>query len=329
VVTETTPTASSATPRYTIADLCRDAEAHGFSATPRLITDWVELGLLDAPDRHGLGRARGSAAGTWSEAQRQLFLALLDKRREVKHIAPLCNMPVWLWLFWGDEYAPLRQVRRALETWGGVRGGTKGLSWAKAHASARQQVERWGSSLARPKDRQALVDALSKMIYKQQFDSDALVPLLERVFDPAHTGQPRGPLGAPVTPADYALLIRVRLEALAQLDALDNSLFEWARFMYLTMLPQYFQGQPQFAADPELGKLFTRPDINELVNNVCASLIGTIALARAVPSSASNNTLDNPKTWVDNRLRATITHTVATDSGLEVGLEVKPKDHQD
>jgi hypothetical protein len=48
-------------------------------------------------------------------------------------------------------------------------------------------VERWSSSLARPKDRKALVDALSKMIYKQQFDFDALVPLLERVFDPAHS----------------------------------------------------------------------------------------------------------------------------------------------
>jgi hypothetical protein len=294
-----------------------------------LITDWVELGLLDRPDRRWLGRAQGSAAGTWLEAQRQLFLALLGKRREVKHIAPLCNIPVWLWLFWGDEYAPLRQVRRALETWGGVRGGTKGLSWAKARASARQQVEQWGSSLARPKDRKALVDALSKIIYKQQLDFDTLVPLLERVFDPTHTGQPRGPLGAPVTPADYALLIRVRLETLAQLDALDDSLFEWARFMYLTMLPQYLQDQPQFAADPELGKLFTRPDINELVNNACTSLIATIGLARAVPTSASSSSLENPKTWVDNRLRATITHTVATDSGMEVGLEVKPRDDQD
>ena len=132
-----------------------------------------------------------------------------------------------------------------------------------------------------------------------------------------------------MTPADYALLIRVRLETLAQLDVLDDSLFEWARFMYLTTLQLYMQDQPHFAADPELGKLFTRPDINELVNNACTSLIATIGLARAVPTSASDNTLENPKTWVDNRLRTTITHTVAEDSGLEVSLEVKPKDHQD
>lgn len=69
--------------RYTKADLLDAAQAHGTPATGRLITDWVSLGLLDKPVPRSRGRGKG-VERTWSENQLQLFVVLLDKRREVR-----------------------------------------------------------------------------------------------------------------------------------------------------------------------------------------------------------------------------------------------------
>ena len=54
---------------------------------------------------------------------------LLAKRGEISRIAALCNIPVVIWLWWGDEYVPPRQTLRALSTWAGTE---------KAPAGARQ-----------------------------------------------------------------------------------------------------------------------------------------------------------------------------------------------
>src|SRR4051794_29590144 len=103
--------------RYTADDLVRLAARRGHSgATQRLITDWAAKGLLDRPLSPGLGRGAGSEKGTWSERQAELFITLLDKRRETKQIPTLCNVPVAMWLYFGPAYVPVRQVRRALET---------------------------------------------------------------------------------------------------------------------------------------------------------------------------------------------------------------------
>ncbi len=102
--------------RFTRQDLITEANAIRPGATDRLITDWVEIGLLDHPHKPGLGRGAGSQPGTWPASQLKLFLALWGKKPEAT-IAHLCNIPVYLWLFWGDEFAPLTQVRRAMNSW--------------------------------------------------------------------------------------------------------------------------------------------------------------------------------------------------------------------
>ena len=103
-------------PTYTASDLIRASESRQDPVSQRLITDWVSKGLLDRPTVRGLGRGKGTVAA-WPESQHRLFLVLLEKRREVKRTATLCNIPVSVWLLWGDEYVRLRQVRRALNTW--------------------------------------------------------------------------------------------------------------------------------------------------------------------------------------------------------------------
>jgi hypothetical protein len=63
--------------------------------------------------------ARGHERPSRDE-QLNLLLALLEKRPTVTHVAPLCNIPVFLWPWFDDRYVPVEQARRALMTWGGA-----------------------------------------------------------------------------------------------------------------------------------------------------------------------------------------------------------------
>src|SRR5205809_339547 len=119
--------------QFTKVALLAEAQRAGFTASSRLITDWVSVGLLDQATRRGRGRGRGLTA-TWPEEQKNLFLTVLKKRQETARIAPLCNIPVFVWLWWGDSFIPLRQVRRALNTWSGA--NEHGRSWRTAEQAA-------------------------------------------------------------------------------------------------------------------------------------------------------------------------------------------------
>ncbi len=297
---------------YTNEILIAEAKAKGYDVSARLITDWVQLGLLDRPEKHGLGRGRGFIA-VWAEAQCHLFLTLLDKRREAKRIGPLCNIPVWLWLFWGDAYVPLRQVRRALRTWGEFQGvPRKGVAWKHGRKAGENFINQIGHPDAAKKDRKALQDAIAGMLYRGEFDRQRLLPLVRRVFDPHDTGKSRGPAGSQFSPEDIVTLIEARYEALHELDKLDDSLFEWARFTYLTGLQEYQRDRPQLAADPDLGKLFTQPDLNEMVLGSCSHLITLLGSALVFPMSAPAGSLENPETWRVNNLHLDINQVTAS-----------------
>lgn len=101
--------------RYTKAELIRLANEVRLGATERLLTDWIELGLIGAPSRRALGRGKGSSGGTWSQNQKDLFLTVWAKRADAP-IRDLCNIPVYLWVWWGEEHVALRQVKRSMAT---------------------------------------------------------------------------------------------------------------------------------------------------------------------------------------------------------------------
>src|SRR5438876_822928 len=90
--------------RYTANELLSDARRRGHKVSRRLLTDWVAIGLLDKGTDRGRGRGRGKEY-TWPDEQRRLFLVLLDKHGTVKRPV-LANIPVALWLFFGDQHAP-------------------------------------------------------------------------------------------------------------------------------------------------------------------------------------------------------------------------------
>lgn len=105
----------ASTREWTNQDLVDGAAERGYSLDERVIVDWTQKGLLDQPQRRGTGR--GSAAGVRPESQAELLWALLKHRHTVRKLTTLANIPVFVWLGWGDRHVPIRQVRRAMHTY--------------------------------------------------------------------------------------------------------------------------------------------------------------------------------------------------------------------
>jgi hypothetical protein len=253
---------------YTAQELLGIARANGFpEVTQRLIVDWVGRGLLDKPRRSG------------REAQKDLFLTLLRKQQEgVKRIATLANIPVGVWLYWGDSYVPLRQVRRALDTY--TKAYRRG-SWRAAITTAHQVLEQMNHPDATQADRDRMVRAVAESAFRGRLDDPSeLVGKVRRVYDPGDSGERVGP--AQHLPAAYVGLIEARLAAISELRSIPDALFEYARTVHRQSLGEYLRRQPNLARQPGLEKLMTRPDLEQLLNNACLDLttvLGVLVLS--------------------------------------------------
>ncbi len=262
-------------------DLVAAARDQGYQRmSARLVDDWIAQGLLDHPERQPLGHGRGSAPALWPETQLELFLSLLQKRDEGAPIAALCNIPVWLWLWWGDEYAPLRQTRQALKTWAKAAGYP---SLGRARNDMRSLMGNWGNSSARRQDRRALEEALYPMLCSGQVDEAVLLPLIEHVFDPMGSGMPRGPAGGQLTPDRYLTLLRARIEGIVHLDRFDDHHFEQARVVYLTTRYRYEQERPRLAQDSELGERFAASNASDVIMDACLDLVTLLGMLSIPP----------------------------------------------
>lgn len=315
---------------HTKTDLLTAAEQRGHGVSERLVHDWVELGLLDRPDRHGLGRGKGIVA-VWPDEQRQLFLALLAKRREGVGVGDLCNVPVWGWLWFGDRAVPLRRARRALRTW--CRGAT-GAPWSQGRVIASKMIEVIAHPAASNRARRALRNAVAQALYSGNSDPDKLrllpdelLPLIAGVVDPLGTGEWRGPAQMPLTPESIISLLQSRRDAIVNLDRIDDSLFQWAHYEYLTNIPDYLDEQPLLAADPDLGQHFPVPDINDLASSACLELISILGAGLRLSHNAPEDSLHDPRLWRETGLRF-VASQVVSSTGLRVAFEVRSEGHE-
>jgi hypothetical protein len=277
-------------PTYTRHDLLEAASAAGFSASPRLISDWVELGLLDRPTRRGLGRGRGSVA-TWPESQRQLFVQLLDQRSKgARRVPTFCNLPVGLWLHFGDEYAPLRQVRRALRTWAAK--GTAGTyrSPRAAEQSASELVAWLSGGAVTPRQHRALSKTLGRITFQiaigKHYSHAELVQVVADTIRAANAAVPAEELAE-----GFARGLAARVRAITNLETIPDEIFETARRNVAMAELEYAVRQPHFAAQPAIGHVYDPRDWNQRFNQACSNLLthlGYLLLASeaADPSTA-------------------------------------------
>jgi hypothetical protein len=271
------------TARYAADDFLRAANAAGVPRKMPWLRSLVKDGLLDQPDKHGIpGQRGGRVPGTWPESQFRLFLAVLDQmNRGMKRTATLCNVPVSLWLYFGPEYVPIRQVRRALGTYGAQYRTT---SASRGRYTARQVALLFGGGpdMSR-RDRNRLVEAIVTASRSGSYDHDSLIAAAERIFDPERRGRLMGPHRARVSPEGWVRVVEARLTALDRLDAFEDWAFEDARLAHLGHLADYDELQPKFAQDRKIGEMFEPLTWDLLLQTACIdtlTILGFLELAR-------------------------------------------------
>lgn len=256
---------------YSRSSLVRAARDQGYGeVSERLVTDWAANGLLDRPQRTGRGKGRGSGAFyEWPEEQLALFLSLLEHRAQVKRQAGLCVIPVGIWLYWGDQWVPLRQVKVALRTWWDGAGGT-GL-WRRASDNARTVVNAFAPRRSPADVKKQLRDELTQAIYGATFDVERIGPLVERLLE-VGPGQGRwGPLQN--TPEEVVDGMRAMIVAISRYDELSDGYFIECRARHRNMTIGYLRDYPRWSSHPVYGSWFEAPDLQFLMNRACQILM--------------------------------------------------------
>lgn len=298
--------------RYKAEDLIAYANAVRAGANRRQVTEYISLGFLDHPRKPGLGRGAGSAPGTWSWAQRELF-RVLWAQRPMLTTAELCNFPVYLWMFWGDEYVPLRQVRKAMKIW---LSRVQFVSAAAADYAAGEMLRVFGKQASSSAKRQLLAQALRG----RKPDLDEVRKEISRAATSRAAIRVHGREQEVVVDERVMIgMLRGRLSAEEQLARFPDSLFEWARFFGLFGESAYAREQPALAMDHEHGWLFSPRYHNDFMKSTCATVLTLLGASLGVkPNPNHSGTVFDPETWKVHHLRGVIRDTHILGDGLTV-----------
>ena len=270
----------------TINDLVSDARRAGHPLTPRLIRDWTEAGLLDHPQRRPQGKGHGSLPALYPANQRMLLLLLLH-HRPTNGIPSLARIPVGLWMYWGDEYVPLRQARRAFLTWL----GDPRASQQKAKDNARALLGQLDNPNASTAARRHLLRTVADIAYTGRADLKILEQAVRDVFEPdaVHVRRALGHPIAPITTESVVDLIHARLEAVSRLHAgaVTDDAFINARQAHLLIFAEYAQQQPLLAgsAPGHAPNMYERPTAEVMLNSCCTDLLTVLGLDMLYPSA--------------------------------------------
>lgn len=313
--------------RYTQAELLAQARRRHYSVDADLFKRWVTLGLLDLADAESRGYRLG-VRRTWPDSQRRLFLTLLDKHRGVRSARALTNIPVLTWLIWGDDFVPLRQVRRALETWADLRrGGPRLYGYRPAAHALVANLARPGAD---PRAKAALVDALVESGRSGVLDDDEVAPLLVRVVgsrDPAAQTDGERVLG----------ILRAQWAARERFFEFTNGHFRWARAFYLYAQADYAQARPELAADQRFGKLHSKFDLQHVANQACHDVLFNLGIAVVAPPGPGVPEYLQLRTWLEGRGHLTTVVDVQRSSlllppgvpngslGIDVHITIDPE----
>ncbi len=262
----------------TLDDLLTYAAKAGHPMTRRVLTEWIQLGLLDHPARRGKGRAKGSHPATVTANQRQLFAQLLRQRPRAKRLSTLAALPVTIWVYWGDDYVPLRQAKRALGTW-----LDKARQPAKHYAQqvAQDVVDQLAHPDAPPTPKRKLLRLLTDAAYEgRTTDPDDLRTTLRTVFDPHAENRRIGPVGIGIDADAWlnAVLLREQGTLAFLRGRINDDMFQEARDELRQSLTDYqlLQAGTAGFASSSLTDTGTVQDTSDLVNSACPNLLMVI-----------------------------------------------------
>lgn len=294
---------------YTRAEMFEVLKERGLTPpNQRTFSDWIERGIIDrAVSRPGAGQGKGSKGGRWPGTQVELLATMVAKRQEAGEfrsaIGALANIPVFLWLGWGEEYAPIRQVRRAVGT------------WAEGYQQNRGQIGKAASETARlarkvkaPGVRQADVTrygkALADFTISKSVDAAAeLFDLGDKVIDPDNVGRVFGAPGASLD-AETMVVAAVVLQRASQWAAKDlradlrgSSKFWFSDDHYHQVRQRWHQTHYEYQHMQPLLKVAGPADMyqpltaDDLVNNACRTVLNLMALVDP----------RTPRPWLERR----------------------------
>jgi hypothetical protein len=243
-------------------------------------------------DVKGRGKGRG-ALFLWSPNQLELLLLLLAKSREVSRVRVLLNLPVGVWLYWGDEYIPLRQVRRAMENWADVGRRHAHHDWS---GMAKRVVEAIASANSRRQDREVAADLIASLAKTRSVDVSELVEVLEPLV-----GRENQLLFTDAVRVARSLVAQVA--ALDQIGAIPDEVFRWARAMMLVSQAIYQAEQPSLASDPRFGSLHPTPTFEQFVVGACSNLTTVLGLYLVQPPAGDLPMALDPDLWKEGRAR--------------------------
>ena len=281
----------------TINDLVGDAAAAGHKITARLIRDWTEHGLLDKPQKRPAGKGHGSEPALYTANQRNLLLTLLH-HRPGNSISSLARIPVAIWMYWGEEWVPLRQARRALMRYLGDPASktyaqdARRASKDRARAVAQAILGQLDNPAATPRARRELLAAVADAAYTGEPDLDRLDRAYRDVFEPGAdtirkaTGHP----SAPFTVDAMTGLTEARLAAVTALTAgtvTDEALVS-ARDAHVFAYAEYAAKQHLLAATAPAGTghLYEPVTAGDTLSNCCGHLLTAIGLEILHPGTA-------------------------------------------
>ncbi len=250
--------------------MVKEARDAGFSeVSDRLVTDWVTQGLLDQPERTARGKGQGRGAlYQWPETQRDLFLTLLAKRPDAPSRAAMCSIPVGIWMYWGDEWIPLRQVRIALKTWWDR---PSRFGWQRVLDTARLVVK----TIAPPGTPRAVKSEFRELVAgaleSQVFPRDELTESIQRLLNLRSRDGGWGPYRSPaaeVVDGMWSMVV-----AMQHYDEITDGMFREARARLRPIMLGYVAEWPTLSRDPVYGQSYEQPTWDFLINHSCPQLL--------------------------------------------------------
>ncbi|MFF3312936.1 hypothetical protein [Streptomyces sp. NPDC002952] len=286
----------------TSADLVADAHALGvLKASPRMVTSWVEDGLLANPEPRKTS-AHGSDPRVFPPEQRELFTRLLAARER----SPLGRIPqrslirvvLYLWLM-DDTIVLTPQARRAWRTHARATGQTTAV---RRSENVRAIVEQVAHPSATARQRRIAQVVLTEGERTGRMDIERLTTVLTDLASPwpVQPGSPRierarpGPFG-PVSVQHHIVMWKARQQAIRRLrhEEIDETELDRVRAVYRPMWADYKARRPTMAASGagEFTAYFAEPDTMEgraieAVDAFVSTLAGELGLIEAASHAA-------------------------------------------